>query len=67
MDIITKAGTGFAFPSRTVYLGKDTVLDQEMTEAAIQKTRQWRDEQRLPFPDFSPEEIAEIRDSVPYP
>ncbi|MCX7098463.1 MAG: mechanosensitive ion channel family protein [Methylococcales bacterium] len=67
MDIINKSGTGFAFPSRTIYLGKDTGLDQEMSEAAIQKTRQWQEEQRLPFPNFSPEEIAKMRDTLPYP
>jgi len=67
MDIVTQAGTGFAFPSRTVYLGKDTGLNPELIEAAVQKTRQWRNEQKLPFPDFSPEEITEISDSMPYP
>jgi MscS family membrane protein len=67
MDIVTQAGTGFAFPSRTVYLGKDTGLNPELIEAAVQKTRQWRNEQKLPFPDFSPQEIAEMSNSAHYP
>ena len=67
MDIVTQAGTGFAFPSRTVYLGKDTGLNPELIEAAVQKTRQWRDEQKFPFPDFSSQEIAEMSNSAPYP
>ena len=67
MDIVTRAGTGFAFPSRTVYLGKDTGLNPELIEAAAQKTRQWRDEQKFPFPDFSSQEIAEMSNSTPYP
>jgi len=66
-ELLAKQGRGFAFPSHTVYFGKDAGLDREMTEAATQKTRQWRDEERLPFLDFPPEEIAEMRDSVPYP
>jgi len=67
MDIVTQAGTGFAFPSRTLYLGRDSGLDREKTEAAVQKSQQWRDEKQMPFPDFPPLEIAEIRDSLPYP
>ena len=67
MDIVTQAGTGFAFPSHAVYPGKDTGLNPELIEAAVQKTQQWRNEQKLPFPDFSPQEIAEMSDSAPYP
>jgi MscS family membrane protein len=67
MDIVTEAGTGFAFPSHTVYLGKDSGLDPERTDAAVQKTTQWRDERQLPFPDFTPSEIDEMRDSLSYP
>jgi MscS family membrane protein len=67
MDIVTEAGTGFAFPSHTVYLGKDSGLDRERTDAAVQKTRQWREEKQLPFPDFPPTEIEEMRDSLSYP
>ncbi len=67
MDIVTQAGTGFAFPSRTVYLGKRTCIYPELIEAAVQKTRQWWNEQKLPFPDFSPQEIAKMSNSAPYP
>ena len=67
MDIVSEAGTGFAFPSRTIYLGKDSGLDHERTEAAVQQIQRWREEKQLPFPDFAPTEIAEFRDSLPYP
>ena len=67
MDIVANAGTGFAFPSRTVYFGKDSGLDPERSDEAARKARQWKDENHLPFPDFTPGEIAEIRDSLSYP
>jgi MscS family membrane protein len=67
MDIVSESGTGFAFPSRTIYLGRDSGLDRERTEAAVQKIQRWREEKQLPFPDFAPTEIAEFRDSLPYP
>jgi MscS family membrane protein len=67
MEIVADAGTGFAFPSQTVYLGQDTGLDQAKVEQAEERVRQWRDQKQLPFPDFAPAEISEFRDSLPYP
>ena len=34
MEIVDAAGTGFAFPSQTLYMGRDTGLDAERTHAA---------------------------------
>lgn len=67
MDIVSQAGTGFAFPSRTLYVGKDTGLNQERTEDALKQVERWRDEKQLPFPDFAQTEISEIRDTITYP
>jgi MscS family membrane protein len=67
MEIVTNAGTGFAFPSQTIYLGRDSGLDKAKAEQAEAKVRDWRDQKQLPFPDFTPAEISEIRDSLPYP
>lgn len=67
MDIVTEAGTGFAFPSQTLYLGRDTGIEQEKAEIAAERIRKWRDERQLPFPDFAPAEVSEFRDTLPYP
>jgi MscS family membrane protein len=67
MEIVANAGTGFAFPSQTVYLGQDTGVDKAKAEQAEERVRQWRDQKQLPFPDFAPAEISEFRDSLPYP
>lgn len=67
MDIVRQAGTGFAFPSRTLYVGKDAGINQEKTEDAIKQVERWRDEKQLPFPDFAQTEISEIRDTITYP
>ena len=37
------------------------------TEVAEAQVRQWRDEGRLPFPDFSPEQMERMRGSLVYP
>jgi MscS family membrane protein len=55
MDIVAQSGTGFAFPSQTLYFTRDDGLDVSRTEAAEAQVRKWRDEGRLPFPNFSPE------------
>ena len=67
MEIVEKTGSGFAFPSRTVYLGRDSGIDQEKATAAEHQVQKWRDEQQLPFPDFAPEDVSGFRGSIAYP
>jgi MscS family membrane protein len=67
MDIIDAAGTGFAFPSQTVYLGRDTGIDKEKAERVAREVQKWRESDQLPFPDFPPAEISEFSNSLPYP
>ncbi|MBS1853426.1 MAG: mechanosensitive ion channel family protein [Acidobacteria bacterium] len=67
MDLVNNAGTGFAFPSQTLYLGKDSGLDPQKIDTAHQNVRQWRDSGNLPFPDYRAEEISGFSNSLPYP
>ena len=67
MDIVYDAGTGFAFPSQTLYLGRDPKPDEAKAKEAEERVNRWREEKQLPFPDFAPAEISEFRDSLPYP
>ena len=41
MDIVNESGSGFAFPSQTVYLGRDGGVDPTRTKAAEAELRQW--------------------------
>jgi MscS family membrane protein len=66
-DIVDASGTSFAFPSRTLYLGRDPGLNKEKTEVVTREVEQWREAGKLPFPDFAVSEISEFRDSLPYP
>jgi MscS family membrane protein len=67
MDLVKESGTGFAFPSQTLYFGRDDGLDAKRTEVAEAQVRQWREENRLPFPNFSPEQMRQMGGSVVYP
>ncbi len=67
MDIVDQAGTAIAFPSQTLYLGRDGGLDAARADAAEAIVRAWRNEGTLPFPSFSPEQAQRIRGSVDFP
>ena len=67
MEIVEKSGSGFAFPSQTLYLSRDSGLDREKALAAERQVQQWRDQHNLPFPDFAPADKSAFRGSIPYP
>ena len=67
MHLVEDSGTGFALPSQTLYLGRDSGLAKDKTDAAIQKVAEWRDGKQLPFPDFTEEKISSLRGSIDYP
>ncbi|WP_156877272.1 mechanosensitive ion channel family protein [Salinimicrobium terrae] len=67
MDVVGESGTGFAFPSQTIYFGKDTGLSKEKSKTAEEKVRQWKEKGDLQLPKFDPEHIKEIEDKIPYP
>jgi MscS family membrane protein len=67
MDIIAASGTSIALPSSTVYLSRDPGVDKEKTEAVSREVQQWRENHKLPFPDFAPSDISEFSNSLPYP
>ena len=67
MDVVESAGTGFAFPSQTTYLGRDDGLAPEKIREAETRVEAWRYENRLPFPDFDSEEKIRLKDTLLFP
>lgn len=67
MDAVRDAGTGFAFPSSTVYLSRDRGPDPARAAAAEGTIRALRAERKLPFPDFTAREVDELADQLDYP
>jgi MscS family membrane protein len=67
MEIVENSGTGFAFPSQTLYFSRDSGLDKEKAAAAEQQVQHWRDQHQLPFPDFAPADMSTFRDTITYP
>lgn len=67
MEVVKNSGTDFAFPSQTLYLGRDGGLDPERSREAERIVRDWRAANKLPFPDIPADEKAEISNSLDYP
>lgn len=67
MEVVEASGTGFAFPSQTIYLAKDGGVSPEKTKAAEETVKAWREAGDLQIPNFSPEKIMELKDTLKYP
>ena len=66
-DIVRSAGASFAFPSQTLYIGRDARPDQLHSEMARDEVARWRKNNELPFPRFSSARLEEIENTLSYP
>jgi len=67
IDVVEASGTGFAFPSQTLYLGRDEGLDPERTRTALEEVRGLRQDQRLPLPFPSADQQQAQQGRLTYP
>ena len=67
MKIVADSGTDFAYPAQTVYFARDNGIDPQKGEDAAGEVSQWRDEGKLPFPNLTAAEVAELQNSLDYP
>ena len=66
-DIIREGGSGFAFPSQTMYFSRDGGLEETRKGTAEAQVSLWRARGRLPFPEFEEHERDRLRDLLDYP
>jgi len=64
---VKESGTGFAFPSSTMYLGRDEGLDEKAGRAAAERVQGWRQEGVLPFPHFPDQLVREKQNTLDWP
>lgn len=67
MDLVNASGSGFAFPSQTLYFGRDPGVDAARTGEAQAQVEAWRRQGELPFPDFPADRIRGFAGTLPYP
>jgi MscS family membrane protein len=66
-DIVKKSGSSFAFPSQTLYMGRDDGLDGELGETAAKEVESWRKAGKLPFPRLAADRIEQLKGTLDYP
>ncbi|PRX47972.1 mechanosensitive ion channel family protein [Salegentibacter salegens] len=67
MDVVERSGTDFAFPSQTIYFGKDQGLSKEKTAEAEAAVENLKKEREMPLPQFTREQIDALRNKSSYP
>lgn len=65
VDVVSDAGTGFAFPSHTRYEAGSLPADR--VEAAEAQVQAWRAAGALPFPEFPSEYREKVEGTLDYP
>ena len=67
MDVVSAAGSDFAFPSEVQYSLPGKPIDDERAKAASLKVKEWKAKRELYLPNFPAEKIAAIKNSLEYP
>jgi MscS family membrane protein len=67
MDVVKEAGTSFAFPSSTTYVGRDPGLDEDEVRRAEERVAAWRAKNELQFPNFDDPRRQEIENTLDWP
>jgi MscS family membrane protein len=66
VEIVEEAGAHFSGPARLIR--HEELQEKAEAGALIQQTLQeWREQDALPFPNHSEEELAQLKDSLQYP
>ena len=65
--LVREAGSGFAYPSRTLYHGQDGGLDEQLGKTAAEEVARWRQKGQLPFPDLADRRQEELAGTLDYP
>lgn len=67
MDIIEAAGTDFAFPTEVQYSLPGKPFDENRAKAVGATIKEWKAKRELYLPNFPPDKIAAIKNSLEYP
>lgn len=65
--VIEDSGSGFAFPSQTIYLSKDEGISKDKKEAIENKVKEWIQNNELQIPEFDENTIESLKGTLKYP
>ena len=66
-EIVDNAGTGFAFPSRTMYMAADDGMDDDRSGEILEEVKTWRASGSLPFPTMDTARRERLSGTLDYP
>jgi MscS family membrane protein len=67
MEIVSEAGSDFAFPSEVQYSLPGKPVDEDRAKAVALKVKEWKAKRELYLPNFPHDKIAQIKNSLDYP
>lgn len=67
LELVEYAGLQLAGPAQTVLLHQQEDIDREQAARVEQTVAEWRQQDRLPFPEYSDAEVSEMKGSLEYP
>ena len=67
IEVVEASGSGFAFPSQTLYVGKDVGLDPARRGSAEAEVQTWRESSDLALPDLPRAQAEKLRGTLVYP
>ncbi|MEH6582193.1 MAG: mechanosensitive ion channel domain-containing protein [Halioglobus sp.] len=67
IEIVHNAGAVFSGPGQSMQLSETPVEDKALLTQINDTVESWRQEEKLPFPGPSPQELSDLRDSLDFP
>ena len=67
IDTVQQAGAIFSGPGQLLQLGEAQSGNEEQLATIDAALQEWREQGRLPFPDYSEQEIADFKNTLDYP
>ncbi len=67
IEIVLESGASLGNAEQVALIKRITATSNENAAQASQTLQSWREEDRLPFPDFPTEQISELRGTLDYP
>jgi len=67
MDLIESVGSGFAFPSQTLYMNKDVVLDEKRGHEVVEAMQRLKNQGELPLPEHAHARVSKLDSTLEYP
>ncbi|MCW8931666.1 MAG: mechanosensitive ion channel family protein [Gammaproteobacteria bacterium] len=67
LEILAQEGVRLAIPEQQINISRKMPIDETPINIAKEKINEMIEKQELPFPDFSPQQLDSIKNSIQYP